>query len=256
MLGSYGDWLTAGGKSDETRRLREHYVRRWLDHIGDPLSATLDDLLSFLACAHWSPETRKSARASLRTFYAYLLATGQVDRDPTAGLPPVRVPAGRPRPTPAQVVDRALSLASDEELLMLGLAGWMGLRRSEIARVNSRDFDGLRLRVSGKGGKVRVIPVHPRVLPLLAEVDGWAFPSPVRRGDHVGPDYVGKHLARLLGDGWTAHTLRHRFATEAYRHSHDLMAVRDLLGHASPTTTSRYTQIDENSLSAAVLSIA
>jgi hypothetical protein len=52
-------------------------------------------------------------------------------------------------------------------------------------------------------------------------------------GGHLTPGHVGKLIARVLPGDWTAHTLRHRYATRAYRGSHDLRAVQRLLGHES-----------------------
>lgn len=63
-------------------------------------------------------------------------------------------------------------------------------------------------------------------------------------------------IEAALGDGWTTHSLRHRFATQAYRATRDIRAVQQLLGHSSPTTTARYVLVDEDSLAAAVLAVA
>lgn len=69
------------------------------------------------------------------------------------------------------------------------------------------------------------------------------------------PDSVGKILKRLLGDGWTGHTLRHRFATRALAGSHNLRAVQLLLGHAKPETTAIYTAVDDSYLAATVAAV-
>jgi integrase len=86
-------------------------------------------------------------------------------------MPSVRVPAGVPRPAPEQVVSAALAAAEHEprERLMLALAAFAGLRRAEIARVHTRDVTEEGLRVRGKGGTVRVIPIHPVLVELLRD---------------------------------------------------------------------------------------
>ena len=108
----------------------------------------------------------------------------------------------------------------------------------------------------GKGGKVRRVPIHPRLAAALVGLDGWAFPSPRRPGRPVTADYVADRLEQVLPKGYTAHNLRHRFATMAYRGSHDLRAVQQLLGHSDPGTTARYTLVGDDELTAAVLAVA
>ena len=69
----------------------------------------------------------------------------------------------------------------------------------------------------------------------------------------IHPDQIGKALSRMLGPGWTAHTLRHRFASRAYAVDRDLRSVQELLGHSKPETTMRYTAIPDGALRAAVM---
>lgn len=68
--------------------------------------------------------------------------------------------------------------------------------------------------------------------------------------------YIGKHLSRLLGDGWTPHSLRHRYATATYRATNDLFLVSKLLGHDSVETTQRYVAMPEDRLRAALDDVA
>ena len=75
-------------------------------------------------------------------------------------------------------------------------------------------------------------------VPGAAAAGGWLFPGQV--DGHLSPDYVGTLLRRLLGRGYSAHTLRHRFASRAYAGTRDLLAVQNLLGHSKPETTQRY----------------
>lgn len=73
---------------------------------------------------------------------------------------------------------------------------------------------------------------------------------------HLSPRWFGKLMASALPDHWTAHTLRHRFATRAYRGSRNLRAVQALLGHSSVATTERYTAVDVDEIRAAAMSAA
>lgn len=84
--------------------------------------------------------------------------------------------------------------------------------------------------------------------------DGYVFS--VRWSGHAEASYIGKHLSRLLGDGWTPHSLRHRYATATYRATNDLFLVSKLLGHDSVETTQRYVAMPEDRLRAALDDVA
>jgi integrase len=104
----------------------------------------------------------------------------------------------------------------------------------------------------GKGGKLRVVPIGDDLAAAITAVDGYLFPA----GDdgHLTPQHVGRLMAAALPDHWTAHTLRHRFATRAYRGTRNLRAVQTLLGHSSVATTERYTAVDDDEIRAAAMS--
>jgi len=256
LIQAWCAWYTAGSASAGTLRVRRNHLRRLARSV-ELLDAGPDELVAFLAeYEGQAPESRKSALMSVRSFYRWLLDSGQRADDPTRTLRPVKVPAGVPRPIPDAGLEAALAKADQETRLMLLLGGWAGLRRAEIARVHADDVTPFGLVVRGKGGRVRRVPIHPRLAPELAKVSGWAFPSTVRPGQPVSPDYIADRLERVLPPGHTAHSLRHRFATMAYRGSHDLRAVQQLLGHTDPATTARYTLVGEDELVAAVAAVA
>jgi len=241
-LGGWSTALRAAGRAPGTVRVRVSYVERFALEVGvGPWAVTGDDVAAWLARGGWAPETRKSARASVRSFYGWAVDTGRLEHSPAERAPSVRVPPAPPRPAPDTALARALLRADRAEVGMVLLAAYMGLRRAEVAAVHSGDLGEHGLTVRGKGGRVRVVPVHPQAAAWLADVDGWAFPG--RAGGHVAPDVVGRHLSRLLGPGWTGHTLRHRFATRAYGATGDVLALRDVLGHASVATTQRYVDV-------------
>ena len=243
--------MKAAGRSPGTVRLHRHYLSRLTEvHRGGPWSVRTSTLLEVLSADHWAPETRKSARAALRSFYRWAHGAGHVEEDPAERLPSVRVPPGRPRPTPEHLVKQLLAHRDSRLGLMGMLAAYCGLRAGEIAQVHARDLVGDELIVRGKGGKTRAVPVvSPVLLGRLRLLDGWAFPNGY--GSHLSSGHVSRLLSRAMPDGWTAHTLRHRCGTVAYAATRDLLAVGALLGHSRPETTQRYVLMPDDAIRAA-----
>lgn len=249
-------WLVAAGLRRRTVELRRYQIGHLAESFlnRSPWSLRTNDLAGWLAAQDWSPETRKSFRSALRSFYRWGVMTGQTRRDPTAGLPAVRTLTPPPRPVPDHVLECALAGASDRDRLVLLLAACAGLRCAEIAELRWDDITATALRIRGKGGRVRLVPLHPRLaVELRTGGAGYVFPG--QSGEPITPGHVGVIARRALGGGWSAHTLRHRFATRAYAGTRDLLAVQALLGHADPATTKRYTQLADDTLTAAVRSV-
>lgn len=274
-LDDFEQSLKAAGRAAGTIRLRRWHLGQLGGLYADPYAVSGDDLAAWLGGPSWAPESRKSARASLRVFYRWAAVTGRLTPSPAEHLEPVAIPRALPRPASESAIATAAATATDRDRLMLLLGAFAGLRCMEIARVHPRDvIDGDTLRVTGKGAKQRLVPLHPVIVAELAAeaarrragghgtgwrraaaltVDGWLFPG--MRGGPVGSSVVVKALSRALDGEWTAHTLRHRFASAAYASARDLRAVQELLGHSKPETTARYTAVPDGALRAAVLGI-
>lgn len=248
--------MRAAGQPETTIGMRTYHVRRMAREIALPMSViVLDDLTGWLAAQDWRPNTRRSYRSSLRTFYSWAMATGRAVHSPAHLLPAVKVPRARPRPAPEVAYQFALTVADDRARLAILLAAQCGLRRGEIARTRSehveRDLVGWSLRVTGKGGHVRIVPMTDALAAMIfARPDGWLFPS--SHGGHLTPHHLGKLVSRCLPDTLTTHTLRHRCATVSYAATRDLRAVQELLGHAKPETTAIYTQVPDDAIRAAM----
>jgi len=248
-IDAWTTWLRASGRSGETIGLRTYHIRRVMGDLEtDPWALSTEQLLEYLAAQDWKPETRRSYRASLRSFYAWAQATGRRTDSPAALLPSIRVPRKVPRPAPTDIYKAALLAADVRVRLMLELAAICGLRRGEIARLRREhvhtDLVGHSLIFAGKGGHERIVPL-PDFLArdLLERPAGWIFPS-VKTAGPLTPAHVGKLVSRVLPEGWTCHTLRHRCATVAYWGSKDIRAVQELLGHAKLDTTMLYTLVN------------
>lgn len=249
--------MVAAGRPETTIGLRQYHVSRLArDLKRPPTDVTVDDLIEWLAAHDWKPHTRRSYRSSLRSFFGWFQANGYRPDSPAHLLPPITPPRAKPRPAPEVIFREALAKASDRERIMVALAGMCGLRRGEIARVRRGDvvddLTGRSLRVTGKGGHVRLVPLPDWLaVEILAKPPGWLFPSP--HGDYLTPHHVGVLVSRLLPEGWTCHTLRHRTATVAYQATFDVVSVQELLGHAKLETTRMYVLPPNNGVRAAMM---
>jgi integrase len=265
--------LAAMGQRDSTIHLRRALLTRMARGLGcGPCEVTAERLVAWFGRQrNWEIETRRSYRAAARGFFAWCYKTGRLPIYLADELPRVRSAQPHARPAPDAVWAGLLTAAAPREALMALLAAEAGLRRAEVAQVHRRDLidgtDGSSLLVHGKGGKQRVVPISDSLAELLRQGapghtperaaygdGGWLFPSV---DGHLSPDCVGRLISKLMPKGWTMHTLRHRFATRAYRRgTHNLRAVQVLLGHASIATTERYLAVDDSEIRAAMVAAA
>ena len=204
--------------------------------------------MNYLAAQDWSAATRRSVRSSLRLFWEWCARRGLCE-DVARELPTTPPPRSLPRPLEDHVILDALRAASPRVQLMIELMAYGGLRRCEVARVRSDDLQGQWLNVIGKGGHHRAVPLPPHLCARIRRVAGWLFPGNI--DGHLSAPHVGKLVSRALPAGMTAHQLRHRFATTAYRTSRDIRSVQTLLGHAKLDTTMIYTQVVDDDRAAA-----
>lgn len=178
-------------------------------------------------------------------FFAHLSARCGSE-NPAVSLMSPAPPPREPRPAPEHAIEEALHQANPRIALMIQLGATLGLRIGEIVLIHADDIqnevDGPVLRVHGKGKKNRSVPISREFAAELARFcergRGWAFPS--QRGGHLQPHSASQIVSAALPDHWTAHTLRHRFATLAYAVDRDILTVQRLLGHSSVATTMRY----------------
>ncbi|MBK5934204.1 integrase/recombinase XerC [Rhodovulum imhoffii] len=245
----------APGPAD-LRRLGKRDMRAWMAHErGRDLGA------------------RSLARAlsAVKGFYRWLAR--REGFDPTAVLS-VRAPRfrpGLPRPLDETAARAVLDIAGTQhetpwvaarDTAVVTLLYGCGLRVSEALSLTGRDHplpDTLRIR--GKGGKERLVPVLPaaraavaayaRICPYPPAPEGPLFRGV--RGGALNPRLVSRLMERTrlqlgLPASATPHALRHSFATHLLRAGGDLRAIQELLGHASLSTTQGYTAVDTTRL--------
>lgn len=251
---AFMQWLLAAGRQPSTVYTRT----RWLSLLSQaypqatPATITTGQLQEWLSNPRWKPATKKNALGTVRRFFYYLEITGTRPENPARLLLSVKVPRGKARPIPAAALQQGLdNTQCSEDIFMLLLAAYAGLRRFEIAKLHTQDYREGWITVQGKGLVTRSIPAHPVLLPYLEmKTQGYYFPG--RFTGHRHPDYIGKRISALLGDGFTTHQLRHWFATTTYARCKDIRAVQELLGHADISTTQTYIGLDDAALTQAI----
>lgn len=255
-------WIDVFVKEQKAAKRRQGTITTRVRHLVvfarsrpdvEPLTVTRDDLVGYFAAqVDWHPRTVHAARSSFRLFFRLLVDLGHRSDDPARTLPAVRIPRSLPRPCPDYVVKAAYDSLDNARLLTaIRITVETGMRRGEVARVRRGDVEGrsgaYQLHIIGKGGHERVVPISDELADLiLAAPDEYVFPG--REGAPITPEHLGKLISKSLPGKWTAHTLRHRFATTAYQATSDLRAVQELLGHTSPVTTAVYTRVSDGAM--------
>ena len=254
LLDQFATWLRAANQSPDTIRQRIGILSQLSDYVGELFHATEEDLLRFISSGNVRTETRRSRLATIRKFYRWAYKRGLIESNPADDLPSIKREVGIPRPAPDDVIAEALAKASPRAGLAIMLAAFAGLRRSEIASLSREDFTPDGIRVKGKGGKHRLVPMAPPIAEAVRQLPpGPVFPSYGRtRGQALRSDGVAFIVEQYLPAPWTLHSLRHRFATVAYQRTHDLRSVQQLLGHSSVETTQVYTWVGADELNTAV----
>ncbi|MEE8438288.1 MAG: tyrosine recombinase XerC [Micropepsaceae bacterium] len=212
------------------------------------------------------PRGIQRAMAALRSFYRYLAREKLADGAALRAIRSPKLPRTLPRPISETDAARTIKEAGENEIpwiaardaALVTLLYGTGLRISEALRLKKRDVPLVdSLIVLGKGNKERAVPVLPSVreavsayaalAPFTGEKSGALFLS--RTGKPMSARDAQGLMQRLRGRlglpaSATPHALRHSFATHLLKHGGDLRSVQELLGHASLSTTQKYTEVE------------
>jgi integrase/recombinase XerC len=284
------------GLSLHTARAYRSDLHQFAESVGAKAPSALrpDDVRHFLAERHAAdaPASRGRKLAALRAFFRFLVREGVLAADPSTGIPAPRTPRRLPRPLAvddcqALMTAGSATLPRAASAARLGLAGaseetgllrdaalvellyGAGLRVGELVALDVRDVDLTRgeVRVLGKGGKERVVPLpaaarealaawlalrrRPGVLgePLFTALRARKGEAPRRLDARDARRRLARRaLAAGLADRVHPHRLRHSYATHLLDMGADLRAIQELLGHASLSTTQKYTAVSAERL--------
>lgn len=249
-LRQFAAWLAAGGDPD-LRLATQGQVRGWLGETAEAGSG---------------PRSLRRKLQSLRSYYKWCLRRGTVTVNPAADVALAK--AGKRLPAFVRENDMERLLATPDEnpgydsartRIVLTLLYTLGLRQAELLSLTDADVDFGKgeVKVLGKRNKERIVPLPPDT---AAELRQWQAvrderwpdipaPRPVLAG-RSGPlsretlyNIVRRGLAGVPAARRSPHTLRHTFATAMVNNGADLDSVREMLGHASLSTTQIYTHL-------------
>lgn len=244
----------------------------------DPVTVQTESIRAYL---HWLDGKREKSSsiarklASLRSFYRYLQREGRVVLNPAEAIRTPKQPKHLPR---VLTKDDAAALmdfpagqtgTSLRDRALLETLYSTGARVSELVGINLEDLrlsEGL-VHLRGKGRKERIVPIGDMALraiqsyldqrPLVDSRDPRSkrVSFPVFRNSREGrlttrsvARIVARYSNQLAGGSVSPHTLRHSFATHLLDEGADLRSIQEMLGHASLTTTQKYTHLATDQL--------
>jgi len=205
----------------------------------------------------------------VRGFHRFLALEGETPTDPAGGVAPPKAPSRLPKAISIDEVERLLSAASAgdtpaalRDRALLEVLYGVGARISEAVSldVDDIDLDDGSVRLFGKGGKERVVPLGSYARAAVTAYLVRARPGMALKGKGTPALFLNQRGGRLtrqsawavihvaagradLGAKVSPHTLRHSFATHLLDGGADVRVVQELLGHASVTTTQIYTMV-------------
>jgi integrase/recombinase XerC len=271
----------SGNTLDAYERDTRQFLTFLTGHMGGPAklsdihSLRPADLRAFLAARRRDGSGARSLGrhlAGLRSFLRYLERKGLVNAAAAGAIRAPKQPKSLPKPlTDRQALDLVKIDAQLQEepwiaardAAVLALLYGCGLRISEALGLRPTDLtpESTTLRITGKGGKTRIVPLLPVVFEAVAvyrKLCPYHLPAdaPLFRGARGGPlqpAIIQREMQKLrsafgLQETATPHALRHSFATHLLAGGGDLRTIQELLGHASLSTTQVYTGVDSSRL--------
>jgi site-specific recombinase XerD len=246
--------------------------RRYLEEQGrDYRAVSKEDVETYLISVTHSQQIRRKMLATVRAFYEFAIIRNpgdvmenpcrdlQVGREKAAELPRVpsvhEIAAALPTTSGGSVLRRRSATIRDlRNRAMIELAYGSALRRAEIVRLNIADIDccGMTARITGKGNKVRIVPLTHAACDAVRE---YLLERKAARGPLFVAHPQGTRLAPVTLNGIFSktggirpHLYRHACATHMLESGCDIRIIQELLGHEYLTTTQVYTHIDKHDL--------
>lgn len=252
------------------------YVQEKCLNISNIRYADLREWTNALEERHLSPSSRARRVSTIKAFFKYLRKMEVIEKNPADGLEGPKLPKKQPKVISMEEAKELVSgvdysgpkhMTAFRDYAILATFLFTGVRREELVNIKLSDvcMDNGTILIHGKGNKEREVYINDSLHAILSEYIGYhrdvfktaqsseyLFPSikAVKMNVCSVNRVVNKAFeeAGIKEYGVSAHVLRKRFATTVFANTGDIATISKMLGHASPTVTMRYVQIDEGTM--------
>lgn len=247
--------------------------RQRIDDITQVTQRNLRAYVRFLNAENISPNSIKRAISCIRNYHQFLVSEGKMDFNPVLQIDTPRVARKLPSVLSVEEIEKILHFIpkkapmAKRDIAIFEMMYSCGLRVTELCnfKISNILWDSEMVRIDGKGGRQRFVPIGPIARNNLKNYINKERPSLIDNNPNVPELFLsrnGKKLTRMmiwiLLKKWTStaeinkdvspHTLRHSFATHLLEGGADLRSVQEMLGHADISTTQIYTHLDKEHL--------
>jgi integrase/recombinase XerC len=250
---------TVSAYSGDLLQFTDFLATQYVVELNDCKAIHVRGFMAMLLGNGLTPRSVHRKVSSVRGWFKYLRKQGQLTVDPMSKIILPKMPKVLVKDIPAMDLHNMFARFPWEEVehgsrdrLMLLLMYTTGMRLSELIGLKVGDVDFYRnnLRVLGKRNKERIIPMHPEMVDWLKLYLGdhaGDFLFVTERGKPLYPMYVYRlvnHYLKLFSHAakTSPHVLRHSFATHMLNNGANLLAIKDILGHANLSATQVYTK--------------
>jgi len=272
LIPAHIQWMRATGNHAKTTiKARERFLAHADAHLDWGIAEANEAEIIDYKATHadvWKPWTKHTYDSHFRGFFDWGVQCGKLHENPMLRIPKPRQGDRTPNPCTRAELLVALTAPGQPWRMAVMLAAYAGLRCCEIVTAAREDIVNGRLRILGKGGKVRWVPVAG---PLLREIEQIDRPPVVvggrarvtllcvgaSRGQPLTPQMLTQMQRPVwrrmgLNDEFRLHRCRHWFATSLLEAGADLRVVQELMGHASLLSTQGYLLVTSVRMAAAV----
>ena len=267
-------WTLCTQQTLEANPAEIDLTRITMDQIRSIRKRDILNYLDYVRTNENGPKARARKLSALRGFFGYLCnQMNLLQEDPTANIS-----LGSPKKTLPKYLsaEESLSLLNniqsdfyERDFCILTLFLNCGMRLAELITINLSDFKDGTIRITGKGGKERLVYLNnacqdalSHYLPARASLPHLAEPNALFVSKRTGKRLTARRVqqiverclqsAGLSGRGYSPHKLRHTAATLMYQGGVDMLALNEILGHENVSTTQIYTHINQQQLREAV----
>lgn len=247
--------------------------RQRIDNIANVSQRNLRAYVRYLNAENISPNSIKRAISCIRNYHQFLVSEGKMDNNPVLQIDTPKVARKLPNVLSVEEIDKILHFIpkkapmAKRDIAIFEMMYSCGLRVTELCNFKMSNilWDSEMIRVDGKGGRQRFVPIGPIARTNLKNYIDKERPALIKKNPNIPELFLsrnGNKLTRMmiwiLLKKWTStaeitkevspHTLRHSFATHLLEGGADLRSVQEMLGHADISTTQIYTHLDKEHL--------